>query len=114
MPKLTTTQIEISTAVTKHDPTYNLEITYSQGSSAPTTIKISRPFSQWFDASGRFVAAPFQEMLASQVPVIGKAVSGKVPTVNSVKAAALQETVEGAASVATGAAVGDKTKRRKA
>lgn len=55
-------------------------------------------------------------MLASSVPVIGKAVSGKVTSVNSVEASALQSTVEGAASVATGSAVvgGEKTKRRKA
>ena len=90
-------------------------MTYSQGSSAPKTIKISRPFSEWFDASGCFIAAPFQQMLAGSVPVIGKAVSEKVTSVSSVEAAALQETVEGAASVATGATVGgEKTKRRKA
>ena len=54
-------------------------------------------------------------MLASSVPVIGKAVSGKITTVNSVEAAALQETVEAAASVVTGSAVAtEKTKRRKA
>lgn len=54
-------------------------------------------------------------MLASSVPVIGKAVSAKVTTVNSVEAVALQETVEAAASVATGSAVAsEKTTRRKA
>lgn len=98
----------------KHDPTYNLTMTYSQGSSAPTTIKIARPFSQWFDASGRFIAAPFQQMLASSVPVIGKAASGKVTSMNSVEASALQETIEEAASVATGAGVGGEKSKRKA
>lgn len=33
---------------------------------------IAKEFAGWFDEVGYFVAAPFQEMLASAVPAIGK------------------------------------------
>jgi signal peptidase complex subunit 2 len=36
------------------------------------TYTIARQFAGWFDEVGFFVAAPFQEMLASAVPLIGK------------------------------------------
>lgn len=32
-----------------------------------------KPFTQWFDAAGHFVSAPFQDMLASAVPMIAAA-----------------------------------------
>jgi hypothetical protein len=68
-------QIEISSSTQKHTPIYNLSITYYNASnpSVPNTVKISRPFTQWFDAAGQFVPLPFQQMFASEVPVIGKA-----------------------------------------
>ena len=54
---------------------YNLSITYYNASnpSDPIKLKISRPFTQWFDAAGHFVALPFQQMFAAEVPIIGKA-----------------------------------------
>jgi signal peptidase complex subunit 2 len=54
---------------------YNLTVTYYTASqpSVPNTLKISRPFMQWFDAAGHFVALPFQQMFAGEVSVIGKA-----------------------------------------
>lgn len=36
------------------------------------TLKISRSFTEWFDATGRFVAAPLQTVLAQGVDVIGR------------------------------------------
>lgn len=36
---------------------------------------------QWFDAAGHFVALPFQQMFAGEVPVIGKADPTKVVAV---------------------------------
>jgi signal peptidase complex subunit 2 len=36
-------------------------------------IKISRPFREWFDQTGTFVPAPFQQMFASNVDIIGRA-----------------------------------------
>lgn len=35
-------------------------------------IELERKFSEWFDASGRFVAAPFQTVLAQGIPLVGK------------------------------------------
>jgi hypothetical protein len=43
-------------------------------------IKIARPFMQWFDAAGHFVPLPFQQVFASEVPVIGKSDPSKVIT----------------------------------
>lgn len=57
---------------TKNVPVYNLTVTLTPKSGSPVTITISRPFNQWFDAKGHFIAVPFQEMLASSVPAIGK------------------------------------------
>ncbi|KGQ07624.1 Signal peptidase complex subunit SPC2 [Beauveria bassiana D1-5] len=36
------------------------------------TYSLAKEFAGWFDEVGFFVAAPFQEMLASAVPLIGK------------------------------------------
>lgn len=38
----------------------------------PQTYALAKEFAGWFDEVGFFVAAPFQEMLASAVPLIGK------------------------------------------
>jgi hypothetical protein len=117
-------QIEIATSTKKLDPTYRLTIT-TYGTSPltpPTTIKISRPFSDWFDAAGHFHTVPFQQMLASQIPAIARVDPGKAePTQNPadwVKYAALTETLDAAADVASvsGAAAAGKgsATRRKA
>ena len=52
----------------KYDPTYNLTV-----KTPNKTLTFSRPFASWFDEQGRFVALPFQQMLASSVPLIGTA-----------------------------------------
>jgi len=67
-------KINISTSTKKHDPTYYVTIIYTPASkTTPITVKLSKPFTQWFDSAGHFVALPFQQLFASQVPVIGKA-----------------------------------------
>lgn len=63
--------ITIATHTKKNVPIYNLAITITPKTGSPTTINLSRSFTEWFDAAGRFVATPFQTMLASTVPVIG-------------------------------------------
>lgn len=69
-------KIEISTSTAKNIPTYHLKITtYTP---KPQTIKLSHPFSEWFDASGNFVAIPFQQIFANGVPMIGAADPTKV------------------------------------
>ena len=53
-------------------------------------------------------------MLAGEVPVIGKADPNKVLSVEPAKATAMQETLEAAASVASGSAIpGDRTENRR-
>ncbi|KAH7159878.1 microsomal signal peptidase 25 kDa subunit-domain-containing protein [Dactylonectria estremocensis] len=64
--------ISISTSTKKNVPIYNLTVTVTTKDSKKQAIKIAKPFSAWFDQIGQFVAVPFQEMLASSVPLIGK------------------------------------------
>lgn len=71
MADTTTKQVTIATHTKKNVPIYNLTITIAPKAGKPTTINLSRSFTEWFDAAGRFVATPFQTMLASTVPVIG-------------------------------------------
>lgn len=67
-------QVSIATSVEKYTPVYHVDITVTaRGAPKPQTISIARPFSEWFDSAGTFVAAPFQTMLATAVPAIGKA-----------------------------------------
>ncbi|KAK3192222.1 hypothetical protein K4F52_001852 [Lecanicillium sp. MT-2017a] len=65
-------KLTIASSTKKCDPTYNLTVTVSPKSGKPTKIEVSKPFAGWFDEVGYFVAAPFQELLASSVPAIGK------------------------------------------
>jgi len=72
-------QVSISTSTQKNVPMYNVTIVVTPKNSAKgQTIKLSRPFSEWFDAGGRFVAAPFQTILATSVPSIGQLDSKRV------------------------------------
>lgn len=64
-------QINIVSATKKNVPIYNLTITVTEGGSSKT-IKLAESFTQWFDEQGRFVAVPFQQILATAVPLIGK------------------------------------------
>ncbi|OAA71321.1 Signal peptidase complex subunit 2 [Cordyceps fumosorosea ARSEF 2679] len=68
-------EITISTTTKKNVPIYNLDITVRPKRAAdgkPQKYTLAREFAGWFDEVGFFVAAPFQEMLASAVPLIGK------------------------------------------
>jgi signal peptidase complex subunit 2 len=66
-------QISIATSTKKNIPRYNIDIRITpKHSSKPENISISRSFTEWFDQSGRFVAAPFQTMLATSVVSIGQ------------------------------------------
>lgn len=63
--------------MTKHTPIYKLTVRYTEsGKSRPfdwETLEIEAPFTRWFTADGQFIAKPFQQWLASAVPVIGEA-----------------------------------------
>ncbi|KAI4155338.1 MAG: hypothetical protein L6R39_001260 [Caloplaca ligustica] len=73
-------QISIASSVTKHKPVYNLEVQYSKAGTEPQALKLSAPFTRWFDSDGHFVAMPFQRWLATAIPLIGDADPQKVET----------------------------------
>jgi signal peptidase complex subunit 2 len=69
-------KITISTATKKNVPKYELTITVTSAGkpgAKPETIKVTRPFTEWFDSAGHFIAAPFQSIFATAVPLIGRA-----------------------------------------
>lgn len=56
-------------------PEYRLTVEVSDAATGQVkeTVEVRRGFNMWFDAAGRFVAAPFQVLLAGEVGVIGQA-----------------------------------------
>ncbi|KAH7379222.1 microsomal signal peptidase 25 kDa subunit-domain-containing protein [Phaeosphaeria sp. MPI-PUGE-AT-0046c] len=69
-----TGRVRISSHTKKHIPIYECDVTFTpSGSSLAQTISIRAPMTRWFTADGYFVAKPFQQWLASEVPVIGEA-----------------------------------------
>ncbi|KAF2498336.1 hypothetical protein BU16DRAFT_524463 [Lophium mytilinum] len=69
----TTGKVGILSTSKKYDPTYYLTVTFTDPSGKTDTRDISAPFSRWFTSDGYFVAKPFQQWLASNVPGIGAA-----------------------------------------
>ncbi|KAL8639564.1 MAG: hypothetical protein Q9228_003416 [Teloschistes exilis] len=67
-----------TSSVNKHQPTYKLRVRYEKQGKKPQQLNISAPFTRWFDSDGCFVATPFQQWLASEIPVIGEADPKKV------------------------------------
>ncbi|EON97763.1 putative signal peptidase complex protein [Phaeoacremonium minimum UCRPA7] len=78
-------RISIATTTKKNVPIYNLAITITPKSTSakPQTLNIARSFTEWFDAAGHFVAAPFQNMLASSVPAIASSDSKRLQSLKS-------------------------------
>lgn len=127
-------KLRISSATKKNVPTYYLTIEVLDGKTGKVkeTLEVSRAFTEWFDGAGHFVAAPFQSMLASAVPVVGRLDPKRVSSEKKaggeqadVAAAYTPEmldmlakadvSVVGSAAETTGAAAGKKSaKRRKA
>ncbi|KAL8691522.1 MAG: hypothetical protein Q9218_003265 [Villophora microphyllina] len=66
-------KVSLASSVSKHKPIYNLQVRYEKQGTEPQTLKISAPFTKWFDSDGCFVATPFQQWLASEIPIIGEA-----------------------------------------
>ncbi|KAL6720710.1 hypothetical protein ACLMJK_002635 [Lecanora helva] len=64
--------LSIASSVTKHTPIYNLTVRYQDSNKQPKTLELSSPFTRWFDADGVFVAKPFQQWLASEIPLVGQ------------------------------------------
>ncbi|KAK3936479.1 signal peptidase complex subunit SPC2 [Diplogelasinospora grovesii] len=118
--------VKIATSTKKNVPQYNLTITTTSKSGKSETIAVSRPFTEWFDAAGHFVALPFQTMLATSIPAVGRLDPQRAQAGQDEKMAAytpemLAALVQENSSVArataetstTGADTGKKTKQRR-
>ncbi|KAH6890561.1 microsomal signal peptidase 25 kDa subunit-domain-containing protein [Thelonectria olida] len=116
--------ISIVSATKKNVPVYNLTITVTDKASKKHVFTFSKPFTAWFDETGRFVAVPFQELLATTVPLVGKCDPKRVtvsqdlldatPEVLDAILAANSAAAVGSSSAAEVAGKGGKSKRRKA
>ncbi|RYP25157.1 hypothetical protein DL765_000038 [Monosporascus sp. GIB2] len=122
-------KISIATFTKKNVPVYDVKITLTppaskeKGNGAKEekkTIELARSFTEWFDVQGHFIAPPFQTMLATSVPVIGKADPKRAVVADDSAFmnadAATLDALLASSSEATGAdaTAGKKTKRRKA
>ncbi|KAL8939728.1 MAG: hypothetical protein Q9216_003206 [Gyalolechia sp. 2 TL-2023] len=71
--EINNTSISIASSVSKHKPVYTLKVQYGKAGKELQTLTRSAPFTRWFDSNGYFVATPFQQWLASEIPPVGKA-----------------------------------------
>ncbi|EAQ89230.1 hypothetical protein CHGG_05849 [Chaetomium globosum CBS 148.51] len=65
--------LRIATRVEKNVPEYRVRVEVTRKDGGREELEFARAFSEWFDAAGHFVAAPFQVVLAGSVPLIGRA-----------------------------------------
>lgn len=65
-------QISVSTDAKRNVPVYNVTVKLTAPGAKTVEAKFSRPFSEWFNAHGSFIAKPFQQILATSAPAIGK------------------------------------------
>ncbi|KAJ3960039.1 hypothetical protein N0V92_003316 [Colletotrichum tropicale] len=112
-------KINIATSTKKNVPIYNMKITITPKNGASKTLELAKPFNQWFDSQGHFVASPFQEILATNIPTIGKLDPKRIQSTSQTYSADVldalyaESTATGSGSGAEAAAKGS-SKRRKA
>lgn len=113
-------QITVASSTKKLDPTYKLSITVTDKSSKSRIIEVAKPFASFFDESGYFVAVPFQEILATAVPVVGKLDPKRIKSESHEVLNASPELLDAilaansASASTTGAEAAEGGKRRKA
>ncbi|KAM6484580.1 microsomal signal peptidase 25 kDa subunit-domain-containing protein [Trichoderma sp. SZMC 28011] len=111
-------KITVASATKKLDPTYRLSITVTDKSSKSRIIEVAKPFASFFDESGYFVAAPFQQILATAVYVVGKADPKRIKSESQDMLNANPELLDAILAAnsgsATGAEAAEGVKRRKA
>ncbi|KAH0495845.1 hypothetical protein TgHK011_009373 [Trichoderma gracile] len=113
-------KITVATSTKKLDPTYRLSITVTDKSAKSRIIEIAKPFASFFDESGYFVAAPFQQILATAVPIVGKLDPKRIESESQDMLNASPEILDAilaannAAAASTGAEAAEGGKRRKA
>ena len=66
-------QVSIASSTKKFTPIYYVTVNTTSLTGDSVPFKLEARFSRWFDQDGAFVAKPFQQWLASEVPTIGKA-----------------------------------------
>ncbi|KAF5844207.1 hypothetical protein GGP41_004958 [Bipolaris sorokiniana] len=69
-------KLRISSWTKKHIPIYECDVVFTPApyaSNPQQTLHIRAPMTRWFTEDGYFVAKPFQQWLASEIPVIGAA-----------------------------------------
>jgi hypothetical protein len=71
--KTTGEKITIQSQTDKFIPVYKLTVTTEGKDGKKVVKKVKMEFREWFDEKGAFITKPFQRLLASSVPVIGKA-----------------------------------------
>lgn len=64
--------VRIATTTRKNVPEYIVTVEVTGKGGKKEVVEVRRGFAEWFDAAGRFVAAPFQAMLAGSVAVVGR------------------------------------------
>ncbi|KAJ0341044.1 hypothetical protein COL922a_002739 [Colletotrichum nupharicola] len=112
-------KINIATSTKKNVPIYNMKITITPKNGASKTLELAKPLNQWFDSQGHFVASPFQEILATNIPTIGKLDPKRVQSTSQTYSADVLDALY-AESTATGSGSGAEagakgsSKRRKA
>ncbi|MCJ1479703.1 hypothetical protein MMC13_008389 [Lambiella insularis] len=71
------TLLIIASSMTKHTPVYKLTVRWTDPEPSASLHwdfrEISAPFTTWFSIDGHFIAKPFQQWLAAEVPVVRKA-----------------------------------------
>ncbi|KAI0009481.1 microsomal signal peptidase 25 kDa subunit-domain-containing protein [Xylariaceae sp. FL0662B] len=112
-------KISIATSTKKNVPEYNMKITLTPKKGEAQTIELKRPFTEWFDVQGHFIARPFQTMLATTVPVIAKAdpkraATGPATDFMSADASVLDALVAAESTGVEKGSKGKKSNRRKA
>lgn len=97
--------LTLSSRTGKYDPHYRLTVKYVKAGAKAgehEELELDAPFMTWFTEDGFFVAKPFQQWLASGVPIIGEADPKNV--LEDVPGAVKSQTVgpEGVAGVLNG------------
>jgi signal peptidase complex subunit 2 len=70
--KASGTKIQVQTRTDKFKAVYRVTVITTTKDGKVTAKKIDKAFSGWFDAAGHFVTRSFQQMLATNVEVIGQ------------------------------------------
>lgn len=111
-------KLTISTHTKKNVPEYNVKVTVDSPKSPQSVIEFTRPFAGWFDAQGHFVTVPFQEMLATAVPSVGKLDSRRITKPTEPDSQYSDEVLEAllaasSSATATGSAAGTEAAAKK-